>query len=86
MRAPAANRNIFSVLAENEEKTIAKKEARSAREANLGARQVSLPDKKYGVIVADPEWRFEPMRNGRPASRPRRGARRGKFQYTSQTA
>jgi len=37
-----------------------KKERRQAREVELGARQVALPEKKYGVIVADPEWRFEP--------------------------
>jgi N6-adenosine-specific RNA methylase IME4 len=37
-----------------------KKKHRSAREAELGARQIALPTKKYGVILADPEWRFEP--------------------------
>jgi N6-adenosine-specific RNA methylase IME4 len=26
----------------------------------LGAKQQALPDKKYGVILMDPEWRFEP--------------------------
>lgn len=36
-----------------------KKERRAAREADLGARQGALPDKRYGVIYADPEWRFE---------------------------
>jgi N6-adenosine-specific RNA methylase IME4 len=36
-----------------------KKERRSTREAELGARQLGLPDKKYGVVYADPEWRFE---------------------------
>jgi N6-adenosine-specific RNA methylase IME4 len=36
-----------------------KKERRSAREMELGARQAALPDKKYGVVYADPEWRFE---------------------------
>ena len=33
---------------------------REDREAELGSKQVALPDKTYGVIVADPEWRFEP--------------------------
>jgi N6-adenosine-specific RNA methylase IME4 len=33
-----------------------KKQARAAREQRLGAKQRALPDKKYGVIVADPEW------------------------------
>jgi N6-adenosine-specific RNA methylase IME4 len=39
---------------------VDKAAARTAREAELGARQAALPDKKYGLIVADPEWRFEP--------------------------
>jgi N6-adenosine-specific RNA methylase IME4 len=37
-----------------------KKERRAERERELAARQRALPDKRYGVIVADPEWRFEP--------------------------
>lgn len=37
-----------------------KKEKRTERERDLGQRQLALPQKKYGVIVADPEWRFEP--------------------------
>jgi N6-adenosine-specific RNA methylase IME4 len=37
-----------------------KSERRAAREAELAARQAALPDKRYGVIVADPEWRWEP--------------------------
>jgi N6-adenosine-specific RNA methylase IME4 len=40
---------------------MAGKRARRARlEAELGARQRALPDKHYGVIYADPPWRFEP--------------------------
>ena len=40
---------------------IAEKKARRARlEAELGARQRALPVKRYGVIYADPPWRFEP--------------------------
>lgn len=41
-------------------RTVIKKETRDAREADLGRKQQALPDKKYGVILADPEWRFEP--------------------------
>ena len=41
-------------------KTEAKKVKREQRERELGAKIVALPQKKYGVIVADPEWRFEP--------------------------
>lgn len=37
---------------------LVKKERRVEREADLGARQVALPDKRYGVILADPEWQF----------------------------
>lgn len=40
-------------------KVEAKKELRARRESELAAKQVSLPDRKYGVIYADPEWRFE---------------------------
>jgi hypothetical protein len=37
------------------------KQARRARlEAELGARIRALPDRRYGVILADPPWRFEP--------------------------
>lgn len=42
------------------ERQAEKKERRAAREAALGQKQCALPDKKYGVIYADPEWRFEP--------------------------
>ena len=37
-----------------------KRETRTVRERELGERQAAMPEKKYGVIVADPEWRFEP--------------------------
>jgi N6-adenosine-specific RNA methylase IME4 len=33
-----------------------KKTARAERERALGTKQLALPDKRYGVIVADPEW------------------------------
>lgn len=36
-----------------------KKERRVEREAELGARQQALPDRRYGVIIADPEWQFK---------------------------
>ncbi len=39
---------------------VIKKEARAVREAELGAKQCALPAQKFGVIVADPEWRFDP--------------------------
>lgn len=36
-----------------------KKERRSERERELGTKQAALPEKRYGIIYADPEWRFE---------------------------
>lgn len=41
------------------EKQGEKKERREQREADLGKMQRALPDEKFGVIYADPEWRFE---------------------------
>jgi N6-adenosine-specific RNA methylase IME4 len=38
---------------------IDKKQRRNERETTLAASQRALPDKKYGIIYADPEWRFE---------------------------
>ena len=38
---------------------IAKRERRAEREVYLGAKQKALPSKRYGVILADPEWKFE---------------------------
>jgi N6-adenosine-specific RNA methylase IME4 len=37
-----------------------KQRRRAEREAELGARIKALPNRHYGVILADPEWRFEP--------------------------
>jgi ParB/RepB/Spo0J family partition protein len=37
-------------------KTRAKQVARQEREVRLSAKQRALPDKKFGVILADPEW------------------------------
>jgi N6-adenosine-specific RNA methylase IME4 len=40
---------------------VAEKQARRARlEAELGAKQRALPFKRYGVLYADPPWRFKP--------------------------
>ena len=41
-------------------RTAVKKVQRERREAELAAKQRALPDKRYGVILADPPWRFEP--------------------------
>jgi N6-adenosine-specific RNA methylase IME4 len=41
-------------------RTSMKKAHRARREAELGAKQRALPDRRYGVILADPPWRFQP--------------------------
>jgi N6-adenosine-specific RNA methylase IME4 len=41
-------------------KLRAKRERRARLEADLAARIRALRDKRYGVILADPPWRFEP--------------------------
>jgi N6-adenosine-specific RNA methylase IME4 len=40
--------------------TQLKQARRAAKEAALAAKQLALPDRRYGVIVADPPWRWEP--------------------------
>lgn len=61
MRASVAKRQaVASVDATSQERAEEKQNRRMEREAELGARQCALPDKKYGVIYADPPWRFEP--------------------------
>ena len=40
-------------------KLVAKQTRRAERELALAGKILALPDKKYGVIYADPEWRFE---------------------------
>jgi N6-adenosine-specific RNA methylase IME4 len=42
------------------EKQQEKKQRREQREQALAAKITALPQKRYGVILADPEWRFEP--------------------------
>lgn len=37
-----------------------KERKRGEREAQLAKKQAALPDKKYGLIYADPEWQFAP--------------------------
>jgi N6-adenosine-specific RNA methylase IME4 len=49
-----------SVEGTAQERTAAKQAARSEREVALAAKQLALPDRRYGVILADPEWRLEP--------------------------
>jgi N6-adenosine-specific RNA methylase IME4 len=57
---PPTKTEILQAAREIKGATTEQKKARRAeRERALGAKQLALPDKKYGVILADPEWRFE---------------------------
>ena len=47
------------VKAARAEQQAAKRTRRQERERELGAKITALPDKRYGVIYADPPWRFE---------------------------
>lgn len=47
------------VMADDRPDRAIKKVARDRRERELSDKQAALPSKKYGVIYADPEWRFE---------------------------
>jgi N6-adenosine-specific RNA methylase IME4 len=55
---PAA---LYAIIKEDKaKKTAEKKQRREVRESELAGRQRALPEKRYGVIYADPEWKFEP--------------------------
>lgn len=41
------------------ERLLAKAERRAERERELGAKICALPDRRFGVIVADPEWKWQ---------------------------
>jgi N6-adenosine-specific RNA methylase IME4 len=62
--AAAKKQALASVEMTRAERTAEKKLRRQQREAELGARQAALPDKRYGVIYADPEWRFDVWSDG----------------------
>jgi N6-adenosine-specific RNA methylase IME4 len=49
-------------------KTLRKQQARAERINELAGKLLAMPDKKYGVIWADPEWKFE-MRSERGMDR-----------------
>jgi N6-adenosine-specific RNA methylase IME4 len=58
-KAKASREAVASVAQTRDERQAEKKERRQAREVDLGARIAALPNKRYGVIVADPEWKFK---------------------------
>jgi N6-adenosine-specific RNA methylase IME4 len=51
--------NQAIVKAARAQRQAEKRERRHQREAELGAKIVALPDKKYGLIVCDDAWDFE---------------------------
>jgi len=51
-----SGRSIADIITRQKDKA----EQRVKRERELGKRILALPTKKYGVVYADPEWRFEP--------------------------
>jgi N6-adenosine-specific RNA methylase IME4 len=58
--AAAQRQAVFSVESTSEERTAEKKSRRAGHEANLATKILALPTKRYGLILADPEWRFVP--------------------------
>lgn len=51
---------IARSIEERAAKQKVKRKRRAARELQLAGKIRALPARKYGVIVADPEWRWEP--------------------------
>ena len=56
----AAEDDKAVISAARAERHAAKRKRRDEREQALAGKLRALPQKKYGVILADPEWRFEP--------------------------
>lgn len=57
------------ILSERRAKVEAKKDARYKKERELSTKQAALPAAKYGVVLADPEWKFETFsENGKDRS------------------
>ena len=59
-RAKRYRRKVARALKLANPNLVAKRERRTAREVELGAKIMALPDRHYGVIYTDPGWRFEP--------------------------
>jgi N6-adenosine-specific RNA methylase IME4 len=58
--AKLAAGDIHSEMERRELVVAAKRERRAEREIELAAFQVALPQKRFGVVYADPAWRFVP--------------------------
>jgi hypothetical protein len=59
-RVPTKSEILEAARQIRAERQGVKAERRAAREVDLANRITALPQRRYGVIVADPEWRFEP--------------------------
>jgi N6-adenosine-specific RNA methylase IME4 len=60
MKYTAAQRTALAVFKKMRAAAhIERVKQRAKRERQLASKILTLPDKKYGVILADPEWRFE---------------------------
>lgn len=57
-----SGRKAFAKVAKDirAERQATKANKRAVTEEILGRQQMAMPSKRYGVILADPEWRFEP--------------------------
>lgn len=58
--ARVADGTIHADMERGDIATAVKKTVRATRELILGEQIAALPTRKFGVILADPEWRFEP--------------------------
>lgn len=61
MSAESDNVLTRTLRMERAAKTAEKKARRQQRVLALSVKIAALPDRRYGVILADPEWRFEPF-------------------------
>jgi hypothetical protein len=59
-RAKRYRRKVARALELANPNLVVKRERRRARKVELGTKIMALPDRRYGVIYADPEWHFEP--------------------------
>jgi N6-adenosine-specific RNA methylase IME4 len=61
LKATAAKKNMVASVDKDTREEVAreKRERRASRETELGSRIVALPQRRYGVILADPEWQFD---------------------------
>jgi N6-adenosine-specific RNA methylase IME4 len=59
-KAVTSARSAVGTVIKTALRTDDKAERRAQREQDLAEKTVALPDRKYNVIVADPEWRWEP--------------------------